>query len=108
MKYKIRRLNETLEKYEDVLDAITEPLYVDAYNRTINENGLAGTLTSRIVASSQYFIIEPITNRGGQFGCNTASQGVSRCIKANYYKMSLANFLHDDGRAATGVIEIIE
>lgn len=31
--------------------------------------------------------------------------GVSRTIKAQYYKNSVANFLHTDGLGATAVIE---
>lgn len=32
--------------------------------------------------------------------------GVSRCLRTTYFKVSLANYLHDDGRAASGIIEI--
>lgn len=42
-----------------------------------------------------------------QIPINTSSGGAARCIKANYWKMSLANFIHDDGMIATGVIEIV-
>ena len=34
--------------------------------------------------------------------------GVCRTIKAQYQQSSLANFIRDDGLAATGVIEIEE
>lgn len=40
-------------------------------------------------------VINP--NRGG---------GVSRCLRTTYFKVSLANYLHDDGRAASALIEI--
>lgn len=33
-------------------------------------------------------------------------QGVSRTVKATYYKVSLANFLHTDSRGAGGVLMI--
>lgn len=39
-------------------------------------------------------------------GVNTDLNGNSRCIRANYYKMSMANLIHKDGRAATFVMEI--
>jgi hypothetical protein len=43
---------------------------------------------------------------------NADSEGFSRCIKANYYKMGCTNFIRSsggakDGFSATGVIEII-
>ena len=34
---------------------------------------------------------------------NTVGGGTT--IKANYWKVSIANFVHKDGRRATGVIE---
>lgn len=46
-------------------------------------------------------------NRIVQIPINTSRGGAARCIKANYWKMSLANFIHDDGMIATGVIEIV-
>ena len=42
-----------------------------------------------------------------QIPINTSGGGTARCIKANYWKMSLANFIHQDGLVATGVIEIV-
>ena len=41
-------------------------------------------------------------------GCNTSSEGHCRTLKANYYKVSLANLIHKGGMGATGVIEIYE
>lgn len=35
-------------------------------------------------------------------------KGVSRTVKASYYKVSLANFLHTDSRGAGGVVSMIE
>lgn len=37
---------------------------------------------------------------------NPSGGGTSRCLRTTYYKVSLANFLHDDGRAVSGIIEI--
>ena len=36
---------------------------------------------------------------------NPAGRGVSRCVKANYYKMGCQDFFYEDGPSATGVIE---
>lgn len=41
-------------------------------------------------------------------GINTTADGCSMCLKTTYYKVSLANFLHNDGRAVTGVIKVYE
>lgn len=45
-------------------------------------------------------------NRGGQIPINTETDGTCRTIKANYWKVSRANFLHTNDWGATGVIEI--
>lgn len=37
---------------------------------------------------------------------NPAAGGVSRTIKAQYWKNSLANFIHDDGLACTALFEV--
>lgn len=37
---------------------------------------------------------------------NPSLGGVSKTIKAQYWKNSLANFIRNDGTAATGIIEI--
>lgn len=36
---------------------------------------------------------------------NECGGGIARCIKANYWKVSLANFLAKNGHAASFVIE---
>ena len=42
-----------------------------------------------------------------KLGYNIGKNGISRCIKANYYKMGLGNFLYhlNDGFIAPCVIE---
>lgn len=37
---------------------------------------------------------------------NPSLGGVSKTIKAQYWKNSLANFIRSDGTAATGIIEV--
>lgn len=49
-------------------------------------------------------IITPHTLRG----LNTTSEGVCSCLRTTYWKVSLANFLHSDGRAVTGVEVVYE
>lgn len=39
---------------------------------------------------------------------NKTGGAVSHCIRATYYKVSIANFLHKEGNAASGVMEIRE
>ncbi len=39
---------------------------------------------------------------------NTCGGGHARCIRSSYYKVSLANFIHTDGRAATCVMEFYD
>lgn len=46
-----------------------------------------------------------------RLGLNTDEDGCCRCLKANYYKMGLANFTREllgkkDGFIATAIIEI--
>lgn len=41
-------------------------------------------------------------------GFNTTADGLCVCLRTTYYKVSVANFIHDDGRAVTGVAEICE
>lgn len=39
---------------------------------------------------------------------NVCRGGHAALIRANYYKMSLANFVRQDGLCATGIMEIYE
>lgn len=57
-----------------------------------------GNLTAKMVEWTD----EP--DKGLMF-LNGAKGGVSRTLKSNYWKSSIANFVHKDGHGATGVIE---
>lgn len=39
---------------------------------------------------------------------NPAGGGTARTIKANYWKVSLSNFVHKDGMGATAVMRVYE
>lgn len=41
-------------------------------------------------------------------GCNPEAEGMSRTLKANYWKVSVANFLHQNGWGATGAMVVYE
>lgn len=41
-------------------------------------------------------------------GLNTTSEGICACLRTSYFKVSVANFVHQDGRAATGVMVAYE
>ena len=41
-------------------------------------------------------------------GVNVTSEGHCMCLRTTYYKVSGANFLHYDGRGATGVMVVYE
>lgn len=41
-------------------------------------------------------------------GINTTADGCAMCLRTTYFKVSVANFLHTDGRAVTGVMNVYE
>jgi hypothetical protein len=57
----------------------TGGVFIDAYNQTINTE-IAGTITTRVDASSMVYVTEVIP-------LNTDKDGNCSCLKANYYKM---------------------
>ncbi len=44
-------------------------------------------------------------NRVAKVAINASTDGTCRTLKANYWKVSCANFIHKDGLGATGIIE---
>lgn len=47
---------------------------------------------------------QKVTNR--KLLINSDKDGLSRTIRAGYYKAGFANYIHDDGRAANAVLII--
>ena len=52
-----KSVRETLINEFDYLKKINEPLYLDGYDRMIRKDGLCGTITTRISASNNSYII---------------------------------------------------
>ena len=50
------KLYDTLKKYD--LTKITESQFVDLYNKTITQNGVSGTIHTRISDGNYWFILE--------------------------------------------------
>ena len=57
-----KALQETLE-----LNELEEFSYIDAYNRTIKNDGIAGTITTRTIPSNNTFIAVPKVNIQGKY-----------------------------------------
>lgn len=47
-------------------------------------------------------------NEVALMGVNTTAEGCCMCLKTTYHKVSVANFIHNDGRSVTGVMVIYE
>ena len=77
---------------------------LDTYNQTVYDD-VACTITTRINASNQHYVIEKVMKE--VLPLNPDDSGLCRPLKAQYYKNGCANFLKSDGGsfAATGVIE---
>lgn len=57
--YNIKSLNETLKQNSDKLE---DGNYIDCYNKKIRDDNLAGTITTRVSASNNSFVIEKEEN----------------------------------------------
>ena len=73
----------------------------------LNINNDISTTIQKTYVGTRVVEIVYVTEQKELFPLNPTTDGLCKTIKGQYYKNSLANFIHEDGRSATGVIEIM-
>lgn len=88
---------------------ISIPKTADGCSPTITSSFGAGISVANLLGVDHFpkggvLIIKKVTSR--KLLINSDKDGLSRTIRAGYYKAGFANYIHDDGRAANAVLII--